>query len=343
MYIDDNNTVTTDSSSSNSAPETTQDESVGHSDLLTVHTMIGICASILVILLTLLTVTILLVWRLHRKSAIQEHEFEQVDGSHPSAQFGGLSHSIPISDNEYQQTPFTGDTLSTDGLTQPMGNVYAELPHIDSDPIYSCVDVERPHQLREHQDTISPSVEEATENISTDVVYAVVNKSKKKIEKQSTDDDNSLQGPLVPPYNPLAVDSFTDEEKSATGDEDNKNYSTVTLEGMYATVNKKQKRAVSSELEEECVPVDTHSDRVNEPCTVVKQKAAETSSELEDEAQSKVTVEELYTVVKKKLKASAVEEEEGNKEEVPPIPPYTTERLCITSVEEITEEIEECT
>ena len=299
--------------------------SVDNSDLFKVHTVIGVCASLLVVLLALLTVTILLAWRLRRKSAIQEHEFEQVDGSHSSAQFGGLNHSIPISDNEYQQTPFTGDTLSS---AQPMGNVYAELPHIDSDPIYSRVDVERPHQPREHQDTITLIAEEATENISTDVVYAVVNKSKKKTEKQLTDNENGLQGPPVPPYNPLTAESVNDEEQSATGDKDNKNYSTVTLEGMYATVNKKQKRAVSSELEEECTPVDTHSDRVNEMCTVVKQEAAETSNKPEDEAQSKVTV---------------VEEEEGNKEEVPPIPPYTTERLCTTSVEEITEEIEDCT
>lgn len=336
MFADD--MATTDSS-------ITTQVKFSPSSLFTVYTVVGVCALLLIILLfVLLTVTIPLVWKLRRKSAIQEHEFEHVDGAHLSAQFGGLSHSIPISDNEYQQSPFTGDTFSTDALAQPMGNTYAELPHIDSDPIYSRVDVERPLQLIEYQDTITPSAEEATENISTDVVYAVVNKSKKKIEKQLTDDENSLQSPPVPPYNQVAVESVKDEKQSAAVHEDNKNYATAAHEGMYATVNKKQKRDATSEFEEECSHLDdTHSDRVNELYTVVKQEAAETSSELEDEAQSKVTVEELYTVVKKKPKASAVEEEEGNKEEVPPIPPYTTERLCTTSVEEITEEIEDCT
>ena len=329
--------ATTDSSSSISTSKTAQDLS-SPSSLPAVYTAVGVCASFLIMLLfVLFTVTILLVWRMHRKSAIQEYEFEQVDGSHPSAQwFGGLNHSIPIFDNEYQQTPFPGDTLSSEFLAQPMGNIYAELPHIDSDPIYSRVDVERPHQPRE-QDTIIPSAEEATESISTDAVYAVVNKSKKKTEKQLTDGENNLQGPPVPPYNPLAAESVKDDEQSAAVDEDNKNCTPPALEGMYATVNKKQKEDATSELEEECSHLDdTHSDRVNELCTVVKQEVAETSSELEDEAQSKVMVEELYTVVKKKPKAIVVEEEEETKEEVPPIPPYTTERLSTTSIEETT-------
>ena len=261
--------------------------------------------------------------------------YEQVH-LHPSTQITPSAESETISNTAWQpQSDFDGIYSHFDTERPKLETQGAEVNTCD-DPTYDTVGNEnnkekskishdsapvssKNEDLIAHNDKASYLVETLIEpklsKEALEVMYAVVNKKRKKDEDAPPVPSHTVEELYTAVAKNSKVKAKGDEEKPI---QDQLPLPTIMIKEQYTAVQKDSKDMV--ENKEVAQPPPPHT--VEELYTAVQKTIKGTSVDCEDEAPPipPHTVEELYTAVMKKPKGNT-----EDKEEAPPIPPYTVD------------------
>ena len=281
-------------------------------------TAIGVSIAILLILSTaLITTVVLLIWSYKRRSAKQNTDssystLSRGTGPWQQIQPQSIQHNSAELYDQIHLSPSTGQTEFIP--KNEIENVNNPTHH---HPTHSTSEHSVPLNAAPQNDSqLAP--QNADWSSSEQPTYATVDKTKKKqlqIQTKKGDAKHNTaekKGPPVSPYSREACSS-ADREAYATGKEDPIMITQKSIENMYASIDKDQKK--ENEVWE-----------INPPATAEELYTAVNKKPKDEEKTPPIppyTVEELYTAVEKKPKGKADEDDEV----APPIPPHTKEEL----------------
>ena len=306
------------------------DEKVSRSSQQLPYTLrltVGISASVSVLAVLLIILTVILFICTKRKAVGQS---EQHDGSHSIQD----QSELPGSANVYEQVhihPFVEITPSAE--SEAISNA-AWQPQADFDGIYSHIDTEEP------KSETRAAKANTDDDPTYDTVGKEINKEKNKVSRDGAPVSSKNEDLIVHNDKASCLVETPNEPK----------LSKEALEVMYAVVDKKQKKDVDAPpvpphtVEELYTAVAKNSkvkaigdeekpiqDQLPLPTFTIKEQYTAVQRDSKDKVENKevaplpppYTVEELYTAVQKTIKGTSVEGED----EAPPIPPHTVEEL----------------